>query len=60
MIVDNPDLNITTEQKTDPETVKVSSIPGMSKITARWIVQGGDRFTVTVDSKKGGVVTKTR
>ncbi len=58
MIVDNADLNITTEQKNNPETIAVRNIPGLGAVTVRWIVKGTGKYSVTVDSKKGGVVSK--
>jgi hypothetical protein len=58
MIVDNADLNLTTEQKTNPATVAVRNIPGLGVVTVRWIIQGSGKYTVTVDSKKGGVVSR--
>ena len=58
MVVDNADLNITTEQKTDPANIAVRNIPGLGTVTVRWIVQGSGKYTVTVDSKKGGTVNK--
>jgi len=58
MIVENADLNITTEQKNNPGTIAVRNIPGLGVVTVRWIVQGSGKYTVTVDSKKGGVVSK--
>ena len=57
MIVDNPDLNITTEQSTDPSVLRVSNIPGLDQIQVRWIVSGNGKYTIHVDSRKGGVVT---
>jgi hypothetical protein len=60
MLVDNADLNLTTEQKTRPETVLVKNIPGMSSVTVRWIIQGNEKYTITVDSKKGGTVSRTK
>ena len=60
MIVDNADLNITTEQKTNPAAIAVRNIPGLGTVTVRWIVQGSGKYTVTVDSKKGGVVSKMK
>jgi hypothetical protein len=60
MIVDNADLNITTEQKNNPQTVQVQNIPGLDKVTVRWIVQGTAKYSVIVDSKKGGTVSKTK
>lgn len=59
MIVNNRDLNITTEQRNDPANIKVANIPGNGTATVRWIVQGAGSFTVKVDSKKGGEVSKT-
>ncbi|MES2775549.1 MAG: M14 family metallopeptidase [Bacteroidota bacterium] len=58
MVVDNVDLNLTTEQKTDPGTIAVRNIPGLSTVTVRWIVQGSGKYTVTVDSRKGGLVRR--
>lgn len=60
MIVENADLNITTEQKVNPETIRVNNIPGLSSVTVRWIVQGSGKYTVTVDSKKGGSSSKSK
>lgn len=60
MIVDNADLNITTEQKMNPATIHVQNIPGLDKITVRWIVQGTGKYAVVVDSKKGGTVSKSK
>jgi len=58
MIVENADLNLTTEQKNNPATIAVRNIPGLGVVKVRWIVQGGGKYTVTVDSKKGGVVSR--
>ncbi len=60
MQVENKDLNITTEQKNNPQTIEVSSIPGLGAVTVKWIVQGGGKYTVNVDSKKGGVATGSK
>jgi len=60
MIVENADLNITTEQKVNPETIGVNNIPGLSSVTVRWIVQGSGKYNVTVDSKKGGSSSKSK
>lgn len=58
MVVENTDLNITTEQKNNPATIAVRNIPGLGVVTVRWIVKSGGKYTVTVDSKKGGVVSR--
>lgn len=60
MIVENDDFNVTTEQKTNPQKLKVDNIPGNGTVKVRWIVKGGDQYTVTVDSAKGGYLTKTQ
>ena len=60
MVVENSDLNISAEQKNNPQTIEVQNIPGLNDITVRWIVQGSGKYTVTVDSRKGGTVSKTR
>ncbi|MEM6377647.1 MAG: M14 family metallopeptidase [Bacteroidota bacterium] len=57
MIVENEDFNVTREQKVSPEKLKVANIPGNSIVKVRWIVKGGDKYTVTVDSAKGGVAS---
>jgi hypothetical protein len=59
MIVQNRDLNITREQKNDAANIKVENIPGNSTVTVRWIVQNAGKYTVKVDSKKGGIATKS-
>jgi hypothetical protein len=60
MIVENADLNITAEQKTSPETIAVRNIPGLGTVTVRWIIQGAGKYTVTVDSRKGGTASKSK
>jgi len=60
MIVENRDLNITSEQKTDPSILNVPNIPGLGSITVRWLVAGSGKYTITVDSKKGGSVSRSK
>lgn len=60
MIVENADLNITREQANNPQTIQVDNIPGLNDVTVRWIIQGSGRYTVTVDSKKGGTVSRPK
>lgn len=59
MIVQNRDLNIAKEQKNDAATIKVANIPGNSTVTVRWIIQNAGKYTVKVESKKGGIATKS-
>lgn len=58
MIVDNRDFGLTTEQVHDPAHIRVQTIEGYGYVTVRWLVRGGKRYTVRVDSKKGGVAAK--
>lgn len=60
MIVTNRDRNETVEQKNNPEKISVDNIPGMDSVTVRWIVSRGNNYTVTVDSEKGGLVSKRK
>ncbi len=58
MIVNNRDLNISTEQRNDPENIRVPNIPGNGTVTVRWIVQNAGKLTIKVDSKKGGLASR--
>ena len=58
MVVENEDFNKTIEQKIHPAKVEVENIPGMGTVKVRWIVSGSGKFTVTVDSEKGGIVRR--
>ncbi len=58
MVVDNEDRNFTREQKVEPAKLRLNNIPGNSFIKVRWIVRGKGKYTITVDSAKGGVVSK--
>lgn len=60
MIVENADLNISAEQKNDPANILLRNIPGLGFVTVRWIVQGTGKYTVTVDSQKGGTVSRSK
>jgi hypothetical protein len=54
MIVENADLNRTTEQKKNPERMEIQNIAGYQQVDLKWIVKGGNKFTVKVESVKGG------
>ncbi len=58
MIVKNHDLNQVEEQAVNPEILEVENIAGMSSVTVKWIVEKMENIRVTVDSPKGGVVSK--
>ncbi|MEO5684387.1 MAG: M14 family metallopeptidase [Chitinophagaceae bacterium] len=58
MTVSNLNAAAATEQKNNPQTIEVNNIPGLGQITVRWIIQGGSKYTISADSRKGGVVSK--
>lgn len=59
MIVDNDDFGVTTEQQTKtPEKIRVDNIPGDSYVKVRWIVKDKKKIKITVDSAKGGIVSR--
>jgi len=58
MVVTNADMNQTVEQKNRPSVIEVPNIPGMGSVTVRWIISGSGKYTVKVDSEKGGAVIK--
>ena len=58
MTMQNVYTNQSTEQKVNPAKLAVNNIPGNSTVTVRWIVRGNQRYTITVDSAKGGLVSK--
>jgi hypothetical protein len=60
MIVENRDLNLTAEQKNNPATIEVENIRGMSAVTVRWIVSGASKYSIKVDSRKGGTVVRQK
>ncbi len=54
MLVLDRDNNVCEEQVRNPERIEVENIPGKGEVTVRWIVKEGSRFTVRVESVKGG------
>jgi outer membrane protease len=54
MTVENADLNLTTEQKKNPQRIELQNIAGYQQIRLKWIVKGGSKYTVRVESVKGG------
>ncbi|MBS0011374.1 MAG: hypothetical protein KFF49_08180 [Bacteroidales bacterium] len=54
MIVLDEDYNKCLEQKRNPARLEVENIAGNSSVKVRWIVRGGNKFTVRVESVKGG------
>lgn len=59
MIVKNEDFGLTEEQQTrNPSKIRVDNIPGNDVVKVRWIVKDKKNIKITVDSAKGGVVSK--
>ena len=54
MIVDNADLKLATEQKKNPQRMEIQNIAGYQHIDLKWIVKGGSKYTVRIESVKGG------
>ncbi len=54
MVVTDPDRNITREQKKNPRRIEIANIEGYQHVDVRWIVKDGSKFTVRVESIKGG------
>jgi hypothetical protein len=54
MTVLNADLNLTAEQKKNPQRIELQNISGYQQVDLKWIVKGGNKFTVRVESVKGG------
>ncbi|MEA1887727.1 MAG: M14 family metallopeptidase [Bacteroidota bacterium] len=59
MIVLDEDRDICNEQVRNPQRLEVENIPGNSSVTVRWIVKGGNKYTVRVESVKGGRTEKS-
>lgn len=55
-------MNRTEEQESNPAQISVPNISGMDAVTVRWIVKArpGADYTITVDSMKGGVVSRSK
>jgi hypothetical protein len=54
MIVTDKDNNICREQKKNPGRLEISNIPGYQHIDLKWIVKGGENYTIRAESVKGG------
>lgn len=54
MIVLDRDRNLNQEQKKNPQCMEISNIEGYQHVNLKWIVKDGSRFTVRVESVKGG------
>jgi hypothetical protein len=53
LLFDNPH-----EQKREPATMRLDTIPGMKAVYVRWLVEGAGPYTVTVATTKGGTAKR--
>jgi hypothetical protein len=58
MVVSDRDLNITRAENGNPSVIHLENIPGMSVVHVRWITEKSRNFTVTVNSAKGGKISR--
>jgi len=54
LLVSGQNLDVFTEQRRNPERMEIPNIRGNSTVTIKWIVSSGSKFTVRVESVKGG------
>jgi hypothetical protein len=55
MIVLDKDMNINEEQKKNPQRIEISNIAGYERVDLKWIVKDGNKFTIKIESVKGGM-----
>jgi hypothetical protein len=46
--------------KRRPERVEIDTIPGLNAVRIQFIINGRGKFTITVDSAKGGLHSKSQ
>jgi hypothetical protein len=54
MIVKDKDMNICEEQKKNPGRLEIKNISGYERVDLKWIVKNGNKYTIRVESVKGG------
>jgi hypothetical protein len=54
MVVIDKDMNVSREQKKNPERMEIANLPGYQSVDLKWIVKGDNRYTIRVESVKGG------
>lgn len=59
MVVTGQNNDVFTEQIKNPSRMEIPNIRGNSKLTIKWIVSSGSKFTVRVESVKGGRATSS-
>jgi hypothetical protein len=57
MVVLDADYNRNIEQKKNPQRMEITNIAGYQRVELKWIVKGGAKYTVRVESVKGGRVS---
>ncbi|MBX3101184.1 MAG: peptidase M14 [Bacteroidetes bacterium] len=57
LVITNPDLGLVSiPESPEADRLLVSAVPGMGKVTLRWIVRGKGPWTLEYRSRKGGVL----
>ncbi len=54
MVVIDADYNRNIEQKKNPQRIELNNIAGYQRVKVKWIVKGGSKYTVRIESVKGG------
>jgi hypothetical protein len=54
MVVLDADFNRNAEQKKNPQRIEITNIAGYQHVDLKWIVKGGTKYTIKVESVKGG------
>ncbi len=57
MIVRDKDMNVNEEQKKNPSRMEISNLSGYERVDLKWVVKGGSKFTIRVESIKGGTAS---
>ncbi|MCU0456810.1 MAG: M14 family metallopeptidase [Bacteroidales bacterium] len=57
MIITDKDRNLTREQEKNPGRMEISNLAGYQSVDLKWIVKGDARYTIRVESVKGGRCT---
>ena len=60
MVVENRNPSATVEQKNMDKYIEVPNIPGYGEVTVRWIIKGNEKYIIKADSRKGGVVSRSK
>jgi hypothetical protein len=54
----DPFFGDASEQKHEPEHLRIDAVPGMGAVYVRWLVRGTGPITITIRSAKGGTARR--